>query len=504
MNVLVYFASGDLVDSVNGRHIDLAIDELHKGNHVVSLMCDEKLGPCMHNYLHSKTFCKFCKMVAKRDLRRLMPRHDVEYLELGKLIEQIAKEPFPLFKYETAEELRALEYEGVQIGFGVMSTYISLTRNMNPKITCKSRPYFDALIKEQVLSLRVLKFLQNKYNFGLVIFQNGRGAQLKPFLNFCQSEHIDYWCTEDFSAEHNSVENFWNDYAHSLKAYDKKFRQFWENSQDAPEERERIARSFFENRRNAKAAGDKIYVKDQVKGLMPKDWDASKENIVIFNSSEDEFCAVGNEWDQMKVFASQMDGIIAIAEHYKDDNTKHFTLRVHPNLKDLPYKYHQALYKLNYPNLTVIPGWDPVSSYSLLDAADKVIVFGSTMGVEASYWEKPVICLGPSYYHFFEITYNPSSPEEAWSLIDTKDLTPLPNDEALMYGYYYMSDKHEKTRHINIDYMDIPFFGKHIRCCSYKKLFGSTFLYGFVAKFFNNSWVKRQNAEFRDISCEEA
>ena len=54
MNVLVYFASGDLCDSINGRHVDLAIEELSKGNHVVSLICDEKLGPCMHNPLHIK------------------------------------------------------------------------------------------------------------------------------------------------------------------------------------------------------------------------------------------------------------------------------------------------------------------------------------------------------------------------------------------------------------------------------------------------------------------
>lgn len=504
MNVLVYFASGDLCDSVNGRHVDLAIDELSKGNHVVALICDEKLGPCMHNPLHSKLYCRFCKLAAKRDLHNLMPKDNVEYLNLGKLIDEVSSEPLPHFKYRDAEELRSLEYDNVQLGFGVMSTYISLTRNMDPKITPETKAYFDSLIKEQILTLRVLKLLQKKYHFGLVVFQNGRGAQLKPFLNYCQAEKIDFWCTEDFSTEQNCINNFWNDYAHSLYAYDKKFEECWEKSQDTSEKREEIARSFFENRRNAKAAGDKIYVKDQIKGLMPKDWDSSKENIVIFNSSEDEFCAVGNEWEKLKIFKSQMDGIIALAEHYKNDTTKHFTLRVHPNLKDLPYKYHQNLYKLNYPNLTVIPGWDPISSYSLLDAADKVAVFGSTMGVEASYWKKPVICLGPSFYHSFGITYNPKSLDEVWQLIDTKDLQPLYNEKALWYGYYYMTDLHDKTKYINVDYLIKPFMGKTIKCCKYKKILGSTFLYGFIMKFLGSSWMKKRKAEFSHISCEEA
>lgn len=504
MNVLVYFASGDLCDSVNGRHVDLAIDELKKGNHVVALICDEQLGPCMHNPLHGRLYCKFCKLAAKKDLQTLMPKDNIEYLELGNLFRKVSKEPIPHFDYHDAEELKSLEYENIQIGFGIMSTYISLTRNMDPKITPESRLYFDALIKEQVLTLRALKLLQNKYHFGLAVFQNGRGAQFKPFLNYCQSENINFWCTEDFSTKHNCINNFWNDYAHSLSAYDNKFQACWEKSSDSPETREKIAHSFFENRRNAKAAGDKVYVKDQVKGLMPKNWDATKENIVIFNSSEDEFCAVGNEWEELKVFKSQMDGIISLVEHYKNDKTRHFTLRVHPNLKDLPYKYHQNLYHMNYPNLTVIPGWDPISSYSLLDAADKVIVFGSTMGIEASYWKKPVICLGPSLYHSFGIVYTPKTLDEVCSLMDTKDLQPLYNDKALWYGYYFMTDYHEKTKYVNIDYVIKPFFGKTVKCCSYKKLFGSTVLYGLVAKFLRLSSIMRINAEFSRISCEEA
>lgn len=503
MNVLVYFASGVLGGILNEHHIDLLLQEIDKGNHVVALTCDYTLGPCMANPLHGRFFCKLCKQEAKRDFKRLMPK-DVEVFTMADFMPIVSQKSLPEFKYNNSEELKSLEYEGVQIGFGVMSTYISLTRNMNPKITNESRQYFDTLIKEQIYTLRIIKLLQNKYHFELMVFQNGRGAQLKPFLNYCQNEKIDFWCTEDFAKNHNFINDFWNDYAHSLNAYNKKYKECWENSDDTLEERDRIARSFFENRRNAKSAGDKVYVKNQIKGLMPKDWDSVKENIVIFNSSEDEFCAVGNEWEKLKIFATQMDGIIALVEHYKDDPTKHFTLRVHPNLKDLPYKYHLNLYKLNYPNLSVIPAWDQISSYSLLDAADKVVVFGSTMGIEASYWNKPVICLGPSFYHSFEITYNPKHVNEIWSLIDTQHLRPLYNDKILWYGYYYMTNKHERTKKISIDIYSRFFLGKKFRCCIDKKLFGSNLLYAVIAKLLSNKLVKRVNSEFRKISKEEA
>ena len=39
--------------------------------------------------------------------------------------------------------------------------------------------------------------MQNKYHFELMVFQNGRGAQLKPFLNYCQNEKIDFCDVEE-------------------------------------------------------------------------------------------------------------------------------------------------------------------------------------------------------------------------------------------------------------------------------------------------------------------
>lgn len=43
---------------------------------------------------------------------------------------------------------------------GVMSTYISQTRNLNPEINEKSRAYFDALIREQIVTALVFERLQ--------------------------------------------------------------------------------------------------------------------------------------------------------------------------------------------------------------------------------------------------------------------------------------------------------------------------------------------------------
>lgn len=503
MNVLVYFAAGYLGSNLNEQHIDMIIEEQKKGNHIIALNCDETIGLCMSNPGKSKMYCSMCKYVTRRDFHRLMPT-GVEQHWMKEFANIIDYDSFPTFDYSTADELKLVEYKGVHVGYGVMSSYISSTRNMNPKITESSKKYFDSLIKEQIFTYEILNFLQERYNFGLVIFQNGRGSQLKPFLHFCKNRKIDFWCTEDFGYRYNFINNFWNDYAHSMKSYFRKYNECWETSKDAYNKKKEIGDSFYKKRRYAIAAGDKVYTKNQKEGLLPQGWDKTKENIVIFNSSEDECCSVSKEWDDLRLFKTQLQGIIAILDHYKNDDSKEFTLRIHPNLKDVKYKYHTCLFELNYSNLKVIPGGDKVSSYALIDAADKIIVFGSTIGIEASYWKKPVILLTPSFYYSFGITYNPKDINQLWMMLNKRDLPPLYNDMNLKYGYFYMSNNHERTKNISIDLYIKTINGKKISCCVDKKIWGSNLLYAIVSRLLWAKPIRNITAEFKNIDFEEA
>ena len=263
------------------------------------------------------------------------------------------------------------------------------------------------------------------------------------------------------------------------------------NNQIDDKNREAIARSFFENRRNAVFAGDTIYVKDQKKGKIPDGWRTDVENIVIFNSSEDEFFAIGGKYRDVALYKTQMDGIISIIDHYKNDKTKHFTLRVHPHLKGLPFHYHTALYVLKYPNLTVVPADSDISSYALMDAADKVITFGSTMGIESTYWQKPSISIGFAFYRTLEAVYTPKNTEELWEMINNKELKPIDKKRCLPYGYFFMSNRHENFMYVNVGKTYFfNFFGKKIRGYRYYRIMGATILYNYVKQIWANISTK--------------
>lgn len=499
MKVLIYLAGAKIGPSV-GIHLEEAIKQVQKGNEVFILNCDKSIGGCMENPGWNPLYCNLCIHFQKQDMRSYMPK-GVEQHWISEYVKQIDEKDIPKFEYTTTKELRNLTFHCVEIGLGVMSTYISLTRNLNPKIDNASRPYFNALIREQVITALVFEKLQKEHHFGLVVFQNGRGAQFKSLLNLCQSMKIDFLCTEYLALGSGQVFlcNFFNDIPHSIEANNTKYEECWESTTADSVTREKIARSFYENRRNAVFAGDTIYVKDQVKGEMPVDWTEDVENIVIFNSSEDEFAAISREFDNASFYPSQIDGIRAIVEHYEGDTTKHFTLRVHPNLKNISYKYHQELYQLNYPNLTVIPADSIISTYALMDAANKVIVFGSTAGIESVYWRKPVICLAAAYYNHMNITYLPHSEDDLWKYIDTLKLPCLYNNGVLKYGYFYMSDNHEKAQYMSIDKVRRKFLGRTLLCFKFQKFLGFNFLYALLMGIFYKFILMKFPAKFNQL-----
>lgn len=485
--VLIYATGGQGLQE--GSQLEELIVNYKKGNEILYLTCGSCLGGCLENPLFNSKYCRFCSYFlrhrAMKGIGNSACVHSVnEYFtdDIKALASEIT------FDYNSVDELKSLEYKGVNVGFGAVSSYISLTRNMNPDFTLSIRKYIDKLLHQQVVLTEILEKVISSFKPDLIIFHNGRFAQYKPLLDVAKKNKIDFICTETLvKSDGIGMKNYYyNDIPHNAYANKIKYDNFW-NSYSHLEERDIVACSFFENRRYGKYAGDKIYTKDQLYGMLPEGWDDERDNIVIFNSSEDEFCAINKEVDKANIFGNQLNGIKSIIERYQGDDSKHFYLRIHPNLMNIPYDYHTDLYRLSYDNLTIIPPESPISSYSLMDKANKVIVFGSTMGIESAYWKKPVICLGYALYSLLGAVYIPKNETELWQLIEDDGLLPKYSDEILKYGLYYMSDKHEKFHYVNNRVVYRKLCKKQWKCFAYMTFCHSQLLYkliqGRIVKF---------------------
>jgi hypothetical protein len=130
-----------------------------------------------------------------------------------------------------------------------------------------------------------------------------------------------------------------------------------------------------------------------------------------------------------------VEAIQLIANEYHDRHEFFFYVRVHPNLAHVNNSQTRALHGISRENVAVIPAHSPVSSYALLDACEKVVVFGSTIGTEATHSGKPAILCSAAFYASLDAVYRPISHKEVIQLLGVW-LPPKPITGALQYGFY--------------------------------------------------------------------
>lgn len=475
MKILFYHTTPFLV-----HHLGVLLDEAEsfykQGHDVYFAVCGGLLENCFCNPLENVKRCSLCNSRMKDAVKNLSK--GIKVFPLSKYETEFQNRTF---SYHSLSDIKALEYKGIKIGYAALSSYISLTRNGNPRIDDCFRNYFDRALNATVHLADVFGRVLEEVQPDRVCLFNGRFYEHKPVYSLAVQKGIDvcsYEVLGGFGESYYKVV-YENMPPHSIKGNIAKRMALWDSVPLSESEKIKIGKSFFEKRRTGKPTCDKVYIKNQKAGCLPEGWDEKKRNIVIFNSSEDEFSAIGDEYDSLALFPSQLEGIKAMMERLRGHEDIHVYLRVHPNLSAIEYRYHTDLYKLSdkYDNLTVIPATDSVSTYDLMEKADKIVVFGSTTGMEAAYWGKPVILLAGSLYYYTDLCYRPENMDELYKML-VSDLAARDNMTAIKLGFYYMY-RDEKSRYKYIDYnwSEFIFLGKKLLDCHYLKILGSSKLY---------------------------
>ena len=302
-----------------------------------------------------------------------------------------------------------------------------------------------------------------------ILIYNGRLFENRLFYDIAKAKDISFVSLEGMGGRVEPYKKirFEGDLPLSIPLFGRMIENLWKESPLSDEEKERQASTYYEKRRHGILIGDtKVYTKEQQDGLLPEGFQTDKRNFAIFNSSQDEIEALGDDFMTGRIFDTQYEAIAFMLEHADADI--HFYLRIHPNLKGVSHKDHMELYDLRkYANITVIPPESIVSSYALMDACEKVITFGSTTGVEASYWGKPSILVGRAYYEMTGACYHVRDKEEL--VRDLNDhLEPKDRLGAIKYGYFQVDRKYlveesdididVKYRHLRWDFFSTSYF----------------------------------------------
>ena len=461
-----FLYSGNLANVLDHAK-DLAI----QGNEVYVVYCDAKLHhQCWLNMTSDKSICRICmkyRMLLLKQLPKtikLIPISSYKYAIL----------PHTRPDISNMEELKKTEYRGVKIGYAALSSYLTLSRNLNPLFDQQFKDYIGTWISLGQDYTDITNAIINDTQPDVVACFNSRIIHSRPIIDTAEKRGLKHLCYETaYNIKNQQVKITYDITPHSVEGNTKITNNLWESDKFPKEEKIKIAERFFYNRRHSIKAGDKLYVKDQILGKIPEGWDKQKYNILILNSSEDEYASIGDEFIDKSIFPNQISALKYIAEHYKDRKDIHFYLRIHPNLKDIPYSYHTSLHTLfnKYDNFTVIPGDSPISTYSLIDHCNKVIVFGSTTGPEAAYWGKPVILLTYCYYSLMDICYIPENLEQLDELVFNMELAPKDKLGTLKFAYSRLNNEFEDFIYYKYHKTNVDCLGKHFELCVYETNF---------------------------------
>jgi hypothetical protein len=418
---------------------------LDAGDEVVFVTCDRYVGACTANFDQSRAICDYC--IARRDRGLALLQGEFRTLSLHELIDADTATALRTSKDDisSVDALRALNYKSADVGYAAYATYAYVARKAEPNLSNPTvRRVIQQLVNTGKSVFEAAAAAISAEAPDRVIVHHGRGPMDRAVLRASQSAQVDCWIYETaFSL--NQLLCFKNALPHDIGKFKERVDEQWESGNA---DRERIGAAFFEMRRSGKrvvesdgkslATQDRPFISHQDQGRFPEGWDDSYRNIVIFGSSNDEFIAISPEYEQ-RIHPSQIDALSRLSSDLADEDM-HLYFRVHPRQKGVRDEYIEALLDLGRTrsNVTVIPADSSISSYALLDRADVIVAFLSTMSIEATFWGKPSIIISASIYKPMGASYTPRSHEELLTLIRS-DLAPLDKLPCLKFGYYQMT-----------------------------------------------------------------
>lgn len=203
-----------------------------------------------------------------------------------------------------------------------------------------------------------------------------------------------------------------------------------------------IANSFYVSKRQGAGVGWPSFVEGQDdeaarEVLRPI---AKRPLVAYFSTSDDEFDFLlepGSPWND------QIENVMVLSELAQRLGYG-LVVRVHPGMAVRPrreqWRWEQLAETLSGDHFRIISPNDRASSYAILDAASIVVTSGSTMGLEAGYWDKPSILLGTAthYTAFPDTVAQPRSSAELRALLENPSLIPKDKRALLQFGYWAM------------------------------------------------------------------
>lgn len=378
-----------------------------QGTGVLLSYCNAPRGTCAVNFAGNPAVCRVCQS----RIRKMAKQHDLPIVGVYRPENASQTDASPIAMESSSRESIA---EGVQSAITTMFRVLPSDAPTHSLIESIRKRY-------QYTSERVLQGLMNVIKttpVSRVEVFNGRHACSRVAVLAAKTAQLPF-NTLELSSRLRPI-LFRNHVAHDRHAIQNRMRSHPADMQHAEQ--------FFTARQSPRV---NRYAKRHAPRFTPPSHDGFERKVSIFLSSQDEFEALGQDWESP--FRDTAKVILAFCERYPDTL---FCIRFHPNQAEISSDIRSPFASLkDLPNARVFYPEDTVNSYELIQWSDVVVTFGSTVTIEACWMGKPVVLLGPSFFDELEVAYTPQTAQEALEIF-ASPLSPKPRENAARAAHY--------------------------------------------------------------------
>lgn len=426
--------------------VDLSIELAKSGHTVYFTVCTGQLGSCPANAWHSSDKCSVCIHQAVHTLKNV----------LGSLVVPLVLDYSPCEVYvptmSTLDEYRSFEFEGMPIGEMALSQHFDDINDIRYDLS-EDRKRLVSLISDGIAFYRFCIDTIRRLQLDAVYAWNGRRPSDGPVIWAGKKMGIHYECfisggkTGTYTSQ--KIDRI-NALALTKKRIESYFRAaLYKNGLDYVESE---ADLFYQNQRKGfdkfpgYIAFSANFEKETTKVL---EVGLDKKKLVIFTSGLHENLPM-RDYNEGS-FSDHYEILSQILSNQRIKSKYKIFVRWHPNVaKSGPHQvleYSKISQKFSEDTEFIHPD-SKVNSYDILDQADVIITFGSTIGVEAAYVNKPSILLGRALYEDLNATINPANLADLEAVLMTNDLFIEGRLGAVKYGFYARNFGEKYFKHL--------------------------------------------------------
>ncbi|MDX1532467.1 MAG: hypothetical protein R3362_13130, partial [Rhodothermales bacterium] len=336
--------------------MELIHRHLERGDEVRVVKCRASLPTCFALKTHrDPVLCLRCASRARYALRRT----GVARANTSDVVPQPEAEAFEVPDFADVEALKGLSVGGVNLGYGVAASLISGLRDHDFDLREHRKPV-EANVRAALHAFYFFKRYLAEHDVHRVYVFNGRFSEVRPLVELCKRAGIPF-STYEVGRSPSHFQVFHDTFVHDIPANVRAINALWAGASEASGKRAIAARWYEDRRGGVRQAHLPVFTGGQEHGRLPAEFDPSRRNIAVFNSSEDEFAALGEVWVN-PLYRDQSEALAGVLERVGPETGVRFYLRTHPNLAQLDNAQTRALDVLEASHLTVLPGDGPTDT----------------------------------------------------------------------------------------------------------------------------------------------